>query len=99
MALAEFWAWTAIPKGCFRAADLSQPFQLAEFFDLAICLEVAEHLPKQSAPGFIQSLVRLAPVVLFSAAIQLQAARFTSTSNGPPTGRTCLKSMAIPCWT
>jgi hypothetical protein len=52
--------------------DLSQPFQLAEFFDLAICLEVAEHLPKQSAPGFIQSLARLAPVILFSAALPLQ---------------------------
>ncbi len=37
-----------------------------------MCLEVAEHLPKQSAPGFIRSLVRLAPVVLFSAAVPLQ---------------------------
>jgi len=65
-------AWLRIPKDCFRAVDLSKPFQLQEFFDLAVCLEVAEHLPKQSAPGFIQSLVRLAPVVLFSAAVPLQ---------------------------
>jgi SAM-dependent methyltransferase len=65
-------AWLCIPQGCFRAVDLSQPFQVAEFFDLAVCLEVAEHLPKQSAPGFIQSLARLAPVVLFSAALPLQ---------------------------
>jgi hypothetical protein len=65
-------AWLCIPKACFRAVDLSQPFQLAEFFDLAVCLEVAEHLPKQSAWGFIRSLVRLAPVILFSAAVPLQ---------------------------
>jgi hypothetical protein len=80
-ASAESWAWTArtliptwlcIPQGCFRAVDLSRPFQLAEFFDLAVCLEVAEHLPKQSARGLISSLVRLAPVVLFSAAVPLQ---------------------------
>jgi SAM-dependent methyltransferase len=64
--------WLGIPKGCFRAVDLSQPFELAEFFDLAICLEVAEYLPVRSARGFIRSLVRLAPVVLFSAAIPLQ---------------------------
>jgi SAM-dependent methyltransferase len=64
--------WLCIPKGCFRAVDLTQPFQLSEFFDLAVCLEVAEHLPKQSAGGLIGSLVRLAPVVLFSAAVPLQ---------------------------
>jgi SAM-dependent methyltransferase len=65
-------SWLCIPKCCFRAVDLSHPFQLAESFDLAVCLEVAEHLPKQSARGFIRSLVRLAPVVLFSAAVPLQ---------------------------
>jgi hypothetical protein len=41
-------------------------------FDLAICLEVAEHLPPEAAEGFIDSLTRLAPVVLFSAAITFQ---------------------------
>jgi SAM-dependent methyltransferase len=65
-------AWLCIPEGCFRAVDLSRPFQLAESFDLAISLEVAEHLPKHSAAGFIQSLARLAPVILFSAAVPLQ---------------------------
>ena len=37
-----------------------------------MCLEVAEHLPAKSAPDLIQSLVRLAPVILFSAAVPLQ---------------------------
>src|ERR1051326_3058645 len=38
----------------------------------AISLEVAEHLPEASAQGFVASLTRLAPVVLFSAAVPLQ---------------------------
>ena len=37
-----------------------------------ICLEVAENLPPEAAEGFIDSLTRLAPVVLCSAAIPFQ---------------------------
>lgn len=40
-----------------------------EPFDLALCLEVAEHLPPSSAAGFVDALCRLAPVVAFSAAV------------------------------
>ena len=38
-------------------------------FELAVSLEVAEHLPAESAEGFVASLVRRVPVVMFSAAI------------------------------
>jgi SAM-dependent methyltransferase len=55
-----------------RATDLEQPFDLGKRFDLAICLEVAEHLSPQAAAGFVESLTRHADVVLFSAAIPLQ---------------------------
>lgn len=41
-------------------------------FDLAISLEVAEHLPSSSAEGFVSSLTNLSEVVLFSAAIPRQ---------------------------
>jgi SAM-dependent methyltransferase len=64
--------WLVIPKDLFRAADLSKPLQLREKFDLAISLEVAEHLPEASAATFVESLVNLAPVVLFSCAIPKQ---------------------------
>lgn len=37
--------------------------------DLAVSLEVAEHLPADAASGFVELLCGLAPVVLFSAAI------------------------------
>jgi len=65
-------SWLRIPMDCIRFIDLSHPFELQETFDLAICLEVAEHLPPKSASFLVQSLVRLAPIILFSAAIPLQ---------------------------
>jgi SAM-dependent methyltransferase len=53
----------------FRAADLSKPLELGRRFDLAVSLEVAEHLPIPAASSFTTTLAELAPVVLFSAAI------------------------------
>lgn len=61
-----------IPPDTFTAVDLTQPFSLGRSFDVALSLEVAEHLPEASAASFIESLTRLAPVVLFSAAIPKQ---------------------------
>lgn len=58
-----------IPEDCFFPTDLTQTFDHSERFSLAISLEVAEHLPESSARMFVSSLVRLADVVLFSAAI------------------------------
>jgi len=59
----------AIPRDCFRPCDLERPLPLSEPYDLAICLEVAEHLPKSAAGQLVASLTARAPVVLFSAAI------------------------------
>lgn len=61
-----------VPPECFRATDLRKPFTLDDEFDVAVCLEVAEHLPIRSAQGLVESLVGLAPAVLFSAAVPLQ---------------------------
>jgi SAM-dependent methyltransferase len=58
-----------IPDTFFREYDLTQPIALERAFDLALCLEVAEHLPAEAAPGLVESLTALAPVIVFSAAI------------------------------
>jgi SAM-dependent methyltransferase len=58
-----------IPQECFSPIDLNKPFELAGKYDLAICLEVAEHLPAAMASILVQQLTRAAQVVLFSAAI------------------------------
>src|SRR5262245_61781409 len=54
--------------GDYRRTSLVDPFDVGTF-DLAMCFEVAEHLPASSAPGLVASLTRAAPVVAFSAAI------------------------------
>jgi len=65
-------AMLQIPHEQFTAVDLTQPFRVERTFDVAVSLEVAEHLPQASAESFIESLTRLAPVILFSAAIPHQ---------------------------
>lgn len=62
----------AIAVDEFETIDLERPFSLKRNADVVMTLEVAEHLPAASADGFVASLVALAPVVLFSAAIPLQ---------------------------
>lgn len=56
----------------FLAWDLSQSLRLERRFDLVVSLEVAEHLPGECAQTFVDSLVSLGPIVLFSAAVPLQ---------------------------
>jgi len=58
-----------IPTDRFLARDLTKPLGLERTFDLAVCLEVAEHLPASRADSLIADLTRMAPCVLFSAAI------------------------------
>jgi SAM-dependent methyltransferase len=58
-----------IPGERFRPQDLTTALGLGRRFDLAMSLEVAEHLDAAHADRFVANLVALAPVVLFSAAI------------------------------
>ena len=52
----------------FSAVDLTQPLQVDRKYDLAVSLEVGEHLPARAASVLVRSIVGLAPIVLFSAA-------------------------------
>jgi len=61
-----------IPPECFIPCDLNKRFELGREFELVISLEVAEHLPAESAVSFVEFLTSLGPVVLFSAAIPRQ---------------------------
>lgn len=56
------------PRIDFAPQDLEQRFT-GPRVDLALSLEVAEHLTPQRAESFVADLVALAPAVLFSAAI------------------------------
>ena len=59
----------AIPRESFVPTDLGRPLVVGRRFDLAISLEVAEHLPPSRAHSFVRDLTELAPAVLFSAAV------------------------------
>jgi hypothetical protein len=59
----------------FVAADLERGVPQVGRFDLAVSLEVAEHLAPEAAAPLVDGLVGLAPAVLFSAAIPGQGGR------------------------
>lgn len=48
--------------------DLKKPFRSNQKFDIAICFEVAEHLPKYCAPALVESLCTLSDLIMFTAA-------------------------------
>lgn len=56
----------------FSKVDLGKPFSLNRKFDLAISLEVAEHIDVSSADIFVKNLTQLSDAVFFSAAIPNQ---------------------------
>lgn len=70
----------------FWACDLTEPLHFDRTFDLAVCLEVAEHLPESRATGLVADLTSMAPCVLFSAAIP------------GPTGTNHINSQYLPYW-
>lgn len=65
----------AIPVEDFMVHDLATALKLERHFDLALSLEVAEHLPPSAAKTFVQNLCQAADVVVFSAAIPGQGGR------------------------
>ena len=60
------------PPDRFVAHRLDKPLRLGRRFDLAVSLEVAEHLPERGARQFVRNIADLAPCVLFSAAVPYQ---------------------------
>jgi len=58
-----------IPKDKFIGHDLTHPLELNRRFDLAVCLEFAEHIGKEHSSRIVSMLTSLSHVVMFSAAI------------------------------
>ncbi|MGI0140313.1 MAG: class I SAM-dependent methyltransferase [Thermoplasmata archaeon] len=62
----------ATPLARLRFLDLNAPIDLGRRFDLALCLEVAEHVEPENADRMVDSLTRLASVIAFSGAVPSQ---------------------------
>lgn len=58
-----------IPEKNFQYQDLASKFDLGKQFDLAISLEVAEHIEEKFSNNFIDNLTQASEIILFSAAI------------------------------
>jgi hypothetical protein len=58
-----------LPGDCFQAVDLNQEVTIDRRFDLAICVEVAEHLDPKASATLVHTLCQLSDVVLFAAAV------------------------------
>lgn len=61
-----------IPEENFLAWNLSESLNINRKFDLALCLEVAEHLPAEKSDQLVELLTSCSDVVVFSAAIPFQ---------------------------
>lgn len=61
-----------IQENEFFEANLEKPLFLSKKFDLAISLEVAEHIEENKSDIFIKSLTSLSDIIVFSAAFPNQ---------------------------
>jgi len=61
-----------IPQDSLKQVNFEEGVTLDKKYDLAISLEVAEHLKPQTAKSFVQSITKASDFVLFSAAIPFQ---------------------------
>lgn len=62
-----------IPESCFETFDFSkQKYEPTRKYDIAMSLEVAEHISPERADLFVQSLIESSDVIIFSAAIPAQ---------------------------
>ena len=67
----------------FQQKDLSAPFTLPQHFDLALCLQLGEHLTPQSTTELIKSLTQASDLIVFGAGIPGQANESTANERWP----------------
>lgn len=82
----------------FVERDLTKPLSIGRTADLALCLEVAEHLPQRSSDHLIGELVNLAPAVLFSAATPLQGGTDHINEQWPSYWIERFETHGYTCW-
>ncbi len=73
----------SIPRERYDVWDLTKPYRLSRTFDFAMSLEVAENVPADHAQTLVESITRLAPVVLFSSAIPGQGGTYHVNEQWP----------------
>jgi len=72
-----------IDQSAIRHANFEESIDVGRRFDLAMSVEVAEHLPDSAAARFVESMTSHADAVLFSAAIPGQGGAFHLNERWP----------------
>ncbi|QIO20961.1 methyltransferase domain-containing protein [Haloarcula sp. JP-L23] len=57
-----------IPADALTIHDLREPLELEDRYDLALCIETAEHIPSRFADTLVETVTAAAPRVVFTAA-------------------------------
>ena len=94
----------SVKKSDIEIADLSSERNLNEIknnhsgkYNLAVSLEVGEHLPRIISEKYIETLTSLAPVVLFSAAVPYQGGLNHINEQWPDYWRDIFKKNNFEC--
>jgi Methyltransferase domain len=85
------------PSVQFKSVNLTTAWNLGRRFDLAICLEVAEHLPEEFASHLVESLCSHADAVYFSAAIPGQPGQHHVNCQWPDYWQTLFNKFGYAC--
>lgn len=91
-------AQLAIPRDKFIEHDLRSPLKLGRRFDVALSLEVAEHLPESQARAFVETLCEAADRVVFSAAIPGQGGRHHINEQWPDYWAELFRGLGYECY-
>jgi SAM-dependent methyltransferase len=72
-----------IPRAQFRVVDLEGSVELPQRYDLALCLEVAEHLSEPAGRRLVRLLSSVSDVLVFSAAVPGQGGQYHINEQWP----------------
>ncbi len=85
------------PAECFTQIDLENSWSLGRKFDMAICLEVGEHLSEGCAKDLVDSLARHSDRILFSAASPQQPGQNHINCQWPEYWQAMFNSRGFKC--
>jgi SAM-dependent methyltransferase len=86
-----------IPPECFMVRDLTKSINLGRRFDLAICLEVGEHIDFRHARTLIQTLAAHSDCIVFSAAAPGQAGQHHVNCEPPSAWQERFNELGFVC--
>ncbi len=72
-----------VPKENVLFADLKKPININRRFDIVMSMEVAEHIDGAFADLFVNNLIKLSDIVIFSAAIPNQEGTYHINEQNP----------------